>query len=111
MLTGDQIQFDHPHDQYTGQVELMEALGITNGDFLAGLLQQVANINGRSKANADEINFALAVIASLEPRDQVETMLGLQMAAAHMATMTFARRLARVQNIQEQDREITILTE
>jgi hypothetical protein len=30
-------------------------------------------------------------------------MLAAQMAAVHMATMTFARRLAHVENIQQQD--------
>ena len=35
--------------------------------------------------------------------DQLETMLAAQMAAVHNATMTFARRLAHVENIQQQD--------
>jgi hypothetical protein len=33
----------------------------------------------------------------------VEAMLAAQMAAVHMATMTFARRLAHVDNIPQQD--------
>ncbi len=48
-------------------------------------------------------NFMLAVVEGIEPRDQVETMLAMQMAAVHMATMTFARRLAHVENIPQQD--------
>ena len=38
----------------------------------------------------------------IEPRDQVEAMLAAQMAAVHMASMTFARRRANV-NIPQQD--------
>ena len=34
-----------------------------------------------------------------EPRDHVEAMLAVQMAAIHMASMKFARRLAHVENI------------
>jgi len=34
----------------------------------------------------------------IEPRDQLETMLLAQMAAVHVASMTFARRLAHVEN-------------
>ena len=45
----------------------------------------------------------LSVIKGVEPRDQVEAMLAAQMAAVHSATMTFARRLAHVDNIQQQD--------
>ena len=45
----------------------------------------------------------LAVIKGIEPQDQVESMLAAQMAAIHMATMTFARRLAHVDNIAQQD--------
>ena len=33
----------------------------------------------------------LAVVKGLEPRDQMEAMLAAQMAAVHVATMTFAR--------------------
>ena len=45
----------------------------------------------------------LAVVKGIEPRDQVEAMLAAQMAAVHMASMTFARRLAHVENIPQQD--------
>ena len=38
----------------------------------------------------------LSVIKGIEPLDQIEAMLGAQMAAVHMASMTFARRLAHV---------------
>jgi hypothetical protein len=37
------------------------------------------------------------------PRDQIEAMLAAQMAAVHVASMTFARRLAHVDNIPQQD--------
>ena len=36
----------------------------------------------------------LALVKGIEPRDQVEAMLAVQMAAVRDATMTFARRLA-----------------
>jgi hypothetical protein len=44
----------------------------------------------------------LSVVKGIEPRDQVEAMLA-QMAAVHNATMTFARRLAHVETIPQQD--------
>ena len=45
----------------------------------------------------------LSVVKGVEPKDQVEAMLAAQMAAVHMATMTFAHRLAHVDNITQQD--------
>jgi hypothetical protein len=45
----------------------------------------------------------LAVVKGVEPRDQIEAMLAAQMAAVHNATMTFARRLAHVETIPQQD--------
>jgi hypothetical protein len=45
----------------------------------------------------------LSVIKGIEPRDQVEAMLASQMAAVQMALMTFARRMAHVETIPQQD--------
>src|SRR5262245_28781931 len=45
----------------------------------------------------------LSVMKGIEPKDQVEALLAAQMAAVHMATMTFARRLAHVEDIPQQD--------
>jgi hypothetical protein len=38
-----------------------------------------------------------------KPKDQFEAMLSAQIAAVHAATMTFARRLAHVETIPQQD--------
>ena len=45
----------------------------------------------------------LSIVKGIKPRDQIEAMLAAQMAAVHMASMTFARRLAHVDNIRQQD--------
>jgi hypothetical protein len=91
---------DHP-DQAVGWLLLMDALGTADSDFIDGLLQQLANA-GR-EINERELNFMLSVIKSVAPADQLEAMLAAQMAVVHMATMTFARRLANVENIPQQD--------
>ena len=98
-----QLSPDHP-DFAVGHILLMEAIGTVELDFLNGLLKQLANAGSQGKS-VDEsgLNFMLAVIKGVEPKDQVEAMLAAQMAAVHMATMTFARRLAHVDNIQKQD--------
>jgi len=94
---------DHP-DQPLAQALLMETLGTVSSDFVHGLLSQLANAGSQGRA-IDEagLNFMLSVIKGIKPKDQLEAMLGAQMAAMHMATMTFARRLAHVETIQQQD--------
>ena len=97
------IAADHP-EPAIGHLLLMEALGTTEADFLDGLLGQLANAAGQGqKVDERGLNFMLSVVKGVEPNDQVEAMLAAQMAAVHMATMTFARRLAHVDNITQQD--------
>ena len=97
------LEPDHP-DKATGYALLMEALGTTDVDFAIGLLGQLANAGSKgSEVDIGSVNFMLSTIDGIKPRDQVEAMLAAQMAAVHMATMTFARRLAHVDNIPQQD--------
>src|SRR5271165_3075581 len=99
----EQITVDHPN-KALGQIALMKAVGTTDDDFLEGLVKQLVSV-GSQGGNADEsgTNFLLSVVKGIEPRDQIEAMLAAQMAAVHNPTMTFARRLAHVDNLPQQD--------
>jgi hypothetical protein len=96
------ISPDH-QDLETGQAVLMQALGTTDVDFFSGLLNQLASVGRQGPDLEGALNFMLAVVKGLEPKDQLETMLAAQMAAVHMATMTLAHRLGRVETIPQQD--------
>ena len=94
---------EHP-DEATGSALLMTALGTTDPNFINGLLSQLGNAGSQGpRLDEGSLNFMLAVVKGIEPKDQIEAMLGAQMAAVHMATMTFARRLGHVENIPQQD--------
>jgi len=82
----------------------MQALGTASVDFSHGLLEQLANA-GSKGPTVDEpsLNFMLSVVTGIEPKDEIEAMLAAQMAAVHLATMTFARRLNHADNIAQQD--------
>ena len=99
-----EMSFNHPNVD-TGQLLLINALAATEPDFVNGLLVQLANASSKGNGAADEagLNFMLSVIKSVQPRDELETLLAAQMAAVHVATLTFARRLANVNTIQQQD--------
>jgi hypothetical protein len=96
------LSFDHS-DQVVGQILLMDALGTADSDFTYGLLSQLANASSDRGVSESGLNFMLSVIKGIQPKDQLEAMLAAQMAAVHMAMMTFTRRLAHVENIPQQD--------
>jgi hypothetical protein len=94
---------DHP-DRPLAYAPLMEAMGTVSVDFVNGLLKQLANAGSHGRQiDDDALNFMLSVVEGIKPKDQLETMLAAQMAAIHTATMTFARRLAHVETIAQQD--------
>ncbi len=98
---GGKLKLDHPDDAVGGTL-LSSALGSENGDFVNVLINQIANVANKGHGvRESDLNFMLSVIAGVEPRDQVEAMLAAQMAATHMATMSFASRLASTTIIYE----------
>jgi len=100
---GTAISLDHP-DELIGPALLTEAIGTVDGDFVTGLLTQLGNATSQDRRpDESAINFLLSVIKGAKPKDQFEAMLAAQMAAIHTATMTFTRRLANVETIQQQD--------
>ena len=103
-IEGDaaKINPDHPNVAI-GTLALMQAIGTADLDFFDGLTWQLLNASRGQGSPEKTANFMLAVIKGIAPRDQIEAMLGAQMAAIHMASMTFARRLANVENIPQQD--------
>lgn len=100
---GNQLELDHP-DKAIAACLLSEALGTKDHDFLRGILTQLANVASKGQTvDADALNYMIAMIKGVEPRDQVEAMLAAQMAAIHDATMTLARRLKNTETIPQQD--------
>lgn len=97
------VNVDHK-DQAVGWTLYMESLGSADSDFVVGFTNQLINEGSTgSEPKENEINYLLSIVRGIEPRDPLETMLALQMAAVHNATMTFARRLATVTTIPQQD--------
>ena len=98
-----ELGFEHK-DLKTADALLMGAVGTVYGSFFDGLLRQLGNATARDgKVSEGDLTFMFAVIKGIEPKDQVESMLAAQMAAVHMATMTFARRLNHVKSLPQLD--------
>jgi len=89
-------------DQVAGTALIMQALGTADMDFFSGLIMQLAKADG-GEANEVLLNFMLAVIKGIKPRDQIEAMLAAQMAVVHSASMTFSRKLAEADCLEHRD--------
>jgi hypothetical protein len=98
-----QIAFDHPDQDHAISL-VQDTIGAPDAAVFVGLFFQLANASlDKGEVSSANLNFMLGVMKDIAPRDTVETMLASQMAAVQMATMTFARRLAQVETIQQQD--------
>jgi hypothetical protein len=91
-------------DPDTGALLLMADLGTMDPAFFMGITGQIGRI-GTHGAKIDEgnSNFLLSVVRAIQPRDEAETMLAVQMGAIHAATMMLARRLNHVETLAQQD--------
>jgi hypothetical protein len=92
---------DHP-DEAAGVALLMEAIGTTDPDFFLGFVSQLAKAGG-GEIDEHQLNFLLAVVKGIKPRDQLEAMLAAQMAAVHTATMKVSRSLAAAEYLDHRD--------
>ena len=69
----------------------MQALGITDVDFLETLTRQLAEISVQgSDLDEGALNAMLGIVKGIEPTDQVECMLAAQMATVHMPSRSGA---------------------
>ena len=100
---GATYSIDHL-DQKAGARLIMKALGIADEDFFHGLLLQMIDA-GIAWEGTDEtrVNFLISAVKSIDPQDEIETMLAAQMAVIHAASMASAGRLARTGMSQQQD--------
>jgi hypothetical protein len=97
------ISFTHAEPDLA-HILMMADLGTCDPDFMDGLQGQVASIGARGQAiDEGASNFLLSVVRGVQPRDELEAMLAVQMGAIHQATMMLARRLNHVDNIKQQD--------
>ena len=95
------ISIDHPNTEVAERL-LAEALGTADDDFTNGILDQLIKVCGRVP-DETKLNFLLSAIKGIKPNDQVETMLGAQMAVIHMAMMQISRQFQLIENQPQQD--------
>jgi hypothetical protein len=88
-----------------GSAIIENALATTSESFLGAMINSLGSALAPKDSQNPQtaINLGLSLVTAIKPRDELETMLAVQMAAVHVATITFARRLNHVDNIPQQD--------
>lgn len=87
-----------------GNALLQQIFSTKSKPFVDAAIGQLRNhVMMETADNKEALINGLVLIAAIKPQDALESLLALQMSAVHQATMTFSRRLANVQTIQQQD--------
>jgi hypothetical protein len=92
----------------------MVALGTYELHFLSPLLSQISNsVSKRNEVQESSLQFVIGFIKSIEPQNEIETLLAAQMAAVHVCAMDSSRRYLWADTLQSKDsaeRAMTKLT-
>ena len=84
---------------------LMESLGITDPRFIGPLHSQLINADG---FGGEGVEFAAAVIAAAQPKDQLMAMQAAQMAVIHLASMKYMRKVADWRESEKGDQQLAV---
>jgi hypothetical protein len=84
---------------------LMESLGITDPRFIGPLYSQLSNADG---FGGEGVEFATAVIAGAQPKDQLMAMQAAQMAVIHYASMKYMRKVADWRESAKGDQQLAV---
>jgi hypothetical protein len=86
---------------------LMESLGITDPRFIGPLYSQLSDADG---FGGEGVEFAAAVIAGAQPKDQLMAMQAAQMAVIHCASMKYMRNVADWREAEKGDQQLAVNT-
>ena len=95
----NKISVDHPH-RVLGNLLILRALGTADLEFKNGFVELLANAQSPGSEESG-LNFSMSVVAGIDPRDQIEALLGAYVAVTHTWIMKAAQRLARADNLPE----------
>lgn len=91
-------------DGMSGAALTMHELGSSDLRFYEGIMSHIVPLGDGDRTISDTAsNFVLSVVANIQPKDQIEAMLAVQMGTVHQATMVMARRLNHSKHIAQQD--------
>lgn len=97
------VNFGHAYPE-AAALMIMAEMGTMDTAFFLGVTGQIARIGAQGTKNDEgNSNFLLSVVRAVQPRDELEAMLAVQMGAIHAATMMMAQRLNHVDTVPQQN--------
>lgn len=91
-------------DEQGDYLRVMEAMGSKDKLFFGPLLAQLANaVSPASNIAESSLQFAVSVVKSIGPKNELEAMLAAQMAAVHVCVMDSSRRFLAADTLQRKD--------
>jgi hypothetical protein len=108
-VTEREIFIDHP-DQVLAGTRLAAVLATDDDAFIRKLIGQVAHLSStRGKVDPLQMDFMLATVKEIGPRDPIESLLAVQMAAIHDATVMAAKLLKTAEFVETRDHALVAL--
>ena len=84
--------------------KIAQALGIKDAELYNGAIWQLTNVASQGQdRDPGQLNFAISIVRAIAPRDHLEVLLALQMAAIHLASMRHVRMMNHTQSIPQLD--------
>jgi hypothetical protein len=104
------IAFDHPDQALVG-TRMANSFATADPQFCEGLLLQISHFASNRAGDLDTkaMDFMLATVKGIAPQDPIETLLSIQMAAVHTATITAAKQLKTAEFVDGRDHALTAL--
>lgn len=102
-IENNALKVDHK-SQKVGAAMIAQAMGIKDGELNNGIIHQLIQISSQGPtADAKGLNFAISIVRAIEPRDHLEALLAVQMAAIHIASINFTRKMNHTETIPQLD--------
>ena len=113
-IEGEEINIDIPHSDVGGFLALQCAtFGTVSLDFAARSAATVADLargRGQERPQQDQMNAGVAAVAAIEPQDEVETMLAIQMFGTHSLAADMLVKAKQARTTEEVERYGTLAT-
>lgn len=102
-LSGNTVSVKHL-SQSVGMAHIARAMGIEDQELYNLAIWQLVNVASKDgQCDARSLNMAVAIVRSIAPRDHLEVLLALQMAAIHLASISHVRMMNNTQTIPQLD--------
>ena len=113
-VEGSDIEIDIPHSDAGGFLALQRAtFGTVSSDFAARSAATVADLargRGQDRPKQDQMNAGVAAVAAIEPQDEVEAMLAIQMFGTHSLAADMLVKAKQAKTTDEVERYGTLAT-